>query len=785
MRYKMYKKGKGWVIAGIVSGSLLFTLGVTAQAAVEPVDAAAATTAVATEPTTAEETPATPATTKPATGEMTVPTTTTSAATGVTPDAGDVTDTVAMTKPTEGATPVVTAEPTEPTPNTPSVTTSGDRDVAATTKPMADVTTVPTTDPTTDTAVTTAVTAPDDLPAEVMAPDLTVPTTKPATAVTPVGPVVLPDVAAVATTRPAEIATSVVELPTVTLGADVATAATALVQKELTRPATMNLAHTKETAMIDMWMPNKRLQQLVLLTLQKLRGTDKTWNSVADITQEDMALLKSLSTSGHKGLDTYIDGKTAYSLVGLEYAVNLTSISMGGSLNYAPGAFYGDIEDLTPIANLQQLTEVDFQHNRIKDVTPLANLQNLKSVYLAYNAIRDFSPLNGKFSYTSNSNFSYTGQFIILDPVMISDKDREGHLQVACTTITGEVVQLTATTAVAQPIFFVNGAHTYHIYFTGGNPKPDGQGGIYYTNIQDQKPGATAWPGDASVNVDPMKDYYYLTGSYKPSGTVDFAVVQPYAIAQSAASVTVHHVNENGETIAPDQTLKPGLVGEAYTTEPAKIPNYVVQVTPENATGTYGETAIDVTYVYAEEDADTQEPGNPTPPTEPGNPTPPTSPENPGSGDGGSTTTPGPDNPAPEGPSTGDDGSGTQPGGQNPGTGDDGVTEGDEADTVTPGTPGDNTGAGTTGTGTGSNGGTSTGQAADVVTTPGESQEHHAATTVTESEPAGDQVLSAGIGAALLPQTNEERRSPMAWGMALLVSLLGLTSLKRRSKNKE
>lgn len=751
MHYKMYKSGKKWVIGGIVSGSLMFTLGVTAQAAVEPVDTAVATTAVST---AVEETPVVPAVTEPTAEETTTAATTESAATTVVmPADGAATDAVTVTKPMAGATPVELAETAT---DDQSVTTSGADEAAATTKPMTAVTTVPTTD----------AAVPVDLPAEEM-PAITEPTTKPETAVTSVEPVVLPEVATVATTRPAEMATVVVDSPLATLGADVMTAATALVQKELTKPATMTLTHTKETAMIDLWMPNKRLQQLVLLTLQKLPGTGKTWNSVADITQEDMALLKSLSTSGRQGLDTYIDGKTAYSLVGLEYAVNLTAISMGGSLNDAPGAFYGDIEDLTPIANLQQLTSVDFQHNRIKDVTPLVNLQNLQSVYLAYNAIRDFSPLNGKFDHTSAVNFSYTGQFIFLDPIMISDKDREGHLQVACTTITGEVVPLTATAAIAQPIFFVNGAHTYHVYFTGGNPKPDGQGGIYYTNIQNQKPGATEWSGDASVNVEPMKDYYYLTGMYKPNGVVDFSVVQPYAIAQSAANVTVHYVNEDGETIAPDRTLKPGLVGEAYTTEPAKVPNYVLQVTPENATGTYGETAIDVTYVYAEEDADTQEPGNPTPPT---------SPENPGSGDGGSTTTPGPDNPAPEGPSTGDD-SGAQPGGQNPGTGDDGVTEGDEADTVTPETPGDHTGAGTTSTG---NGGTSTGQAADVATAPGGSQEQAATSAL-----AGDQVLSAGIGSALLPQTNEERRSPMAWGMALLVGLLGLTSLKRRSKNRE
>jgi hypothetical protein len=117
-----------------------------------------------------------------------------------------------------------------------------------------------------------------------------------------------------------------------------------------------------DTPDINTWMPNKSLQQLVL---QSLNYTDdynnhtmlndqtinKTWNSTADITQNDMQLLDNLDDQTFK-TDTYIDGKTSYSLEGLQYATNLTKLDLSDNINLDEPHLIGDITDVSPLKNL-------------------------------------------------------------------------------------------------------------------------------------------------------------------------------------------------------------------------------------------------------------------------------------------------------------------------------------------------------------------------------------------------------------------------------------------------
>jgi len=773
--YKMYKKGKLWVTAGIISGAVLLGAGTTAQANVEPsVTESASTVPASTEnpvgdevvttdsPVTDTETVATAATANESASEET--TTETPAA-----DANETEQTVSDNYANENA-----------TTNEQSGVGAGSAETEApvqtlvgSTRPVTDLadSVVPATESEPATTTTPATTEP-----VVAQPAIAV---TPATAVTPVS-VTVPE------TRPAEVTPVPAAAMVDTLGADLATAAVPLVQAELGKTTTMKLTHTKETATIDLWMPNKQLQQVILQALQELTDTDKTWNSVADITQEDMALIKNLSKHSHS---TYIDGKTAYSLEGLQYAVNLESANFGGSFQEHPGAAYGDIVDVTPLANLQHLTELDLQHNRIKDITPLATLPNIEAVLLFHNNIQDFSPLKGKVDPTNPFSFNCIGQLITLDPVVISDKDREGHLQIACTTIDGEVVQLVGK-EVLTPLAFYNSDDGFiqQAYFAGGTAVSDGQGGLYYTGLLDQKPGATVIPDHEDVNLDVLPYYHYMIGvSDVNTGAATFLVVQPSTIAQSAADVTVHYVDETGKDVVPAQTLKPGLVGEAYTTTPVEIPGYVLQATPENATGTYGETAIDVTYVYAEEEADAEgnKPG--------GNGNQGNGNGNQGGGNtngGGTTTTPDGPGSGVETPDSGQDGDAGTPGnetgnGHHPGgptvTGDP-VGDGDVA---VPGTPGGLPTGGANGTGSGvSVGGQASQLSAGSYGHQHQYQGQPGGTTtanLTESEETGDQVLSSSVGSVTLPQTNDSRGS-IAWGVALLVSLLSLCSFKRKTK---
>ncbi|WP_225428307.1 MucBP domain-containing protein [Levilactobacillus enshiensis] len=537
--YKMYKSGKHWIVAGIVSGAVVLGAGnATAHADEQP------SADVESVRVTAESETGNTVTLKTTPG---IATTITGEQSGEVPPTGENPETRGVT------------ESREPTP------TPADQPVA----PEAPVTDTGSTGPTVQTSNVEN-------------------STNKSASTTPE-----PNVPqAVATSTSLDSATKTSVTPTL--------AAAPLVQKQLAQTPVVTAAPKQATDSIDQWMPNKTLQKVVLLTLQDLHATDKTWNSVADITQEDLLRLDSLNVADGKGYDTYIDGKTPFSLEGLQYAKNLTSFTAGGSLNIEPGAYHGDIVDVSPLANLQKLTTLELRQNRITDVSPLANLKNLKVLSLQYNHIRDFSPLK---EYKGEIRTS--AQFIMLDPLLVSEKDRTGHMQIQCKTITGEVVQLLGPGAILEPVFIHPGQfkQDHRIYHIGGNARPDGNGGLVFSFIQDQKPGTATPPAQFAdfVNIIVQPDYYYLLGQYgEPMKEKDFYVVQPYRISTDAASVTVKYQDKDGKKLADDQVLPAGLIGEDYSTKPRDISGYQLVKTPENATGKYGKESIVVTYIYAQ-----------------------------------------------------------------------------------------------------------------------------------------------------------------------------------------
>lgn len=66
------------------------------------------------------------------------------------------------------------------------------------------------------------------------------------------------------------------------------------------------------------------------------------------------------------------------------------------------------------------------------------------------------------------------------------------------------------------------------------------------------------------------------------------------------ANVIVHYVDEEGNTIAPDEMLT-GNIGEQYTTEENAVEGYIFKEVQGNATGTFTDQQQEVTYVYEKE----------------------------------------------------------------------------------------------------------------------------------------------------------------------------------------
>ncbi|MEN8550802.1 MucBP domain-containing protein [Lactiplantibacillus plantarum] len=344
---------------------------------------------------------------------------------------------------------------------------------------------------------------------------------------------------------------------------------------------------------INDWMPNTLLQQEVLSQLRK-QNPDRTWNSAADITKADMLLLTT-----YYGKDTYIDGKTSYSLEGLQYATNLTTVWLNNNLNAPSGSYYSDVTDISPLANLQKLQVVNIQQNRITDISPLANLKNLTEVDAAYNHISDFSPLKG----FKNLKGTFSNQFITLPPAYISADNNIATLAIDCCLPDGSKVQLKPNNGVGETVFYKNGQLYVRWYFNGaGGGNYDSNGHIYYTNMKPQQPGLTG-PTFNGTTVIPMDDYYFMTAA---SDGNNFVVVRPYVLAATAAPITVKYVDAlTGESLVTTDLTLNGIVGQPYTTQRIddELPNYDFTNIVGNASGVFTADAQTVTYHYTRKDA--------------------------------------------------------------------------------------------------------------------------------------------------------------------------------------
>ena len=121
-------------------------------------------------------------------------------------------------------------------------------------------------------------------------------------------------------------------------------------------------------------IPDVNLEAAVRDTLGKNAGA---------LTQADMEELTYL----------YADNRGIISLIGLEHAINLTSLSL----------WRNEISNVTPIAGLRNLTFLNLNDNKSKDVKPLAGLQNLTLLWICCNEISDITPIAGLRNLTSLS----------------------------------------------------------------------------------------------------------------------------------------------------------------------------------------------------------------------------------------------------------------------------------------------------------------------------------------------------------------------------------------------
>ena len=136
-----------------------------------------------------------------------------------------------------------------------------------------------------------------------------------------------------------------------------------------------------------------------LAGLTKLKWLEFKNSPVSDLSPlAGLINLKRLETYASKELDLS-PLKGLKSLVRL--GVNSSGVSdvspLGGLINLEWLAIQSNhmISDISSLASLKNLKELNLARNKISDVSPLANLHNLEQLQLQQNNISDISPLNG------------------------------------------------------------------------------------------------------------------------------------------------------------------------------------------------------------------------------------------------------------------------------------------------------------------------------------------------------------------------------------------------------
>ena len=108
-------------------------------------------------------------------------------------------------------------------------------------------------------------------------------------------------------------------------------------------------------------------------------------------------------TSSEMNTLTYLDARNVdiSDLTGLEFATKLTVLKLGVVWVEGQGWVNSNaVTDLSPLAGLTDLTQLELRGNSISDISPLAGLTNLTRVSLEDNSVSDLSLLSGLTNLT-------------------------------------------------------------------------------------------------------------------------------------------------------------------------------------------------------------------------------------------------------------------------------------------------------------------------------------------------------------------------------------------------
>jgi LPXTG-motif cell wall-anchored protein len=348
---------------------------------------------------------------------------------------------------------------------------------------------------------------------------------------------------------------------------------------------------------IDTWMPDKNLQNIVASELNK---------DVAEISQEDLMNLIQVDFSP-------LPEDTEVSLLGLEYAQNLQVLK-------ANSIIAKDIPEIT----MADSATLSTRPNVLKHITPrgkVSSIQigsystnisteeldgvgtslvgwNVTNLTIYTQNMIDFSVLNLPIETQQNSNILInTIESVKLKALEIKDnsttnilykdtlaKDTNGNPMLSTLSNRMYSFNIVCFTKSGGLSFLEENAD---YQFTDN--------GIEFLSLPDES--------DRLLLHSTMPNRSIL-GRSDNSTQIQYGLNYeiPINYVVSGGNITVRYINDEGDSIEPNKTLT-GNVGETYNTEELDIPGYKLKEVQGASTGTFSEEAQEIVYVYERSDA--------------------------------------------------------------------------------------------------------------------------------------------------------------------------------------
>jgi len=336
------------------------------------------------------------------------------------------------------------------------------------------------------------------------------------------------------------------------------------------------VAETEES--IDEWMPDQNLQKLLLYKFSSQYGISSASQITKKMVSEMVGFTMSLERQ-QESLEYFNAVIGVKSLKGLEYATNLEELTIYpdfSAIKYWHGSFiYGSISDISALAGLTNLKELNLQESQIEDISPLKNL-HLTQVSLSYNKIYDISALENSMTSLASPAMTVSTQVIKFPPVILNSN-----------TLT-----YTLPSFVVKNMKGQNVPITPEVRSENFGRASDGVG----SNIDDQ---TVTWKLNTTQGYLFMKWWDPLMGmsGYPYAGEI----IVPYMLNDTVGNVNVNFKTTSGLALAPQVTLSGTLGGSFDLKQSPEVRDSVQQIMQKGYSCVGTENSVPVTGVYAKD----------------------------------------------------------------------------------------------------------------------------------------------------------------------------------------